>query len=61
MYARKLCLANLKFKFKKNFKFKFKLTLTLSLPQVIIQNFSLQYQYNIKQVNDENREYQLWD
>ena len=26
------------------------------------QNFSLQYQYNIKQAGDENREeYQLWD
>ena len=25
-------------------------------------NFSLQYQYNIKQIGDENREeYQLWD
>ena len=41
--------------------------LTLSLPQVTKtdrprQNFSLQCQYNIKQVGDENREeYQSWD
>ena len=36
--------------------------LTLSLLQVTRQNFSLQYQYNIKQVGDENREeYQSWD
>ena len=38
--------------------------LTLSLPQVtnLRQNFSLQYQYNIKQAGDENRgECQPWD
>ena len=29
---------------------------------MVTGNFSLQYQYNIKQVGDENREkYQLWD
>ena len=36
--------------------------LTLSLPQVTKTKFLLQYQYNINQVSDENREeYQLWD
>ena len=29
---------------------------------MVTGNFSLQYQYNIKQVGDENKEkYQLWD